>query len=153
MRIFARKRKVNMNRRIVLIVLAALALISSGCAKKSHVIKSIAIIGAPESALLVGEKFSLNVEITPEDADARAVAWSSSNPAVAKVNVDGCVLATGGGECEISATAGKASDKVAISVNDRDPARDEMGHTGNWRTEMGQNNYSNTFSVGNTGWK
>lgn len=151
MRIFAGKRKVIMNRRIVLIVLAALALISSGCAKKSHVIKSIAIIGAPESALLVGEKFSLNVEITPENAGVRAV-WSSSDPAVAKVNVDGCVLATGKGECEISATAGRASDKVTISVNDRDPARDEMGHTGNGRTQIGMNNSSRTFSVGNTGW-
>ena len=152
MRIFAGKRKVIMNRKIVLIVLTALALISTGCAKKSHVIKSIAIIGAPESAVLVGEKFSLNVDISPEDADARAVVWSSSDPAVAKVNADGHVLATGGGECEISATAGKASDKVAISVNDRDPARDEMGHVGTGKIERGRNNTFVTFSLGNTGW-
>ena len=44
------------------------------------------------------------MEITPEDAGA--VVWSSSDPAVAKVNANGYVLATGGGECEISATAG-----------------------------------------------
>lgn len=100
-------------------------MIATGCSKKQI---SIAITGAPESAVLVGEKFSLTVEITPEDAGA--VVWSSSDPAVAKVNANGYVLATGGGECEISATAGKASDKVAISVKDRDPARDEMGHVG-----------------------
>ena len=108
-----------------MIALAALTLIATGCSKKQI---SIAITGAPESAVLVGEKFSLTVEITPEDAGA--VVWSSSDPAVAKVNANGYVLATGGGECEISATAGKASDKVAISVKDRDPARDEMGHVG-----------------------
>ncbi len=121
-----------MNRRIVWIVQAALALISTGCAREPHATDespaiSIAIKGAPESAMLVGEKFSLNVEIMPEDIDAGIVVWSSSNPAVAKVNASGRVLATGKGECEISATAGRASDKVAISVNDRDPAKERWG--------------------------
>ena len=146
-----------MNRRIVWIIQAALALISTGCAREPHATDespaiSIAIKGAPESAMLVGEKFSLNVEITPEDADAGTVVWSSSDPAVAKVNAYGYVLATGKGECEISATAGRASDKVAISVNDRDPARDEMGHVGSGKTDQGRNNNTVTFSVGNTGW-
>ena len=157
MRIFAGKRRVIMNRRIVLIVLAVLTLIATGCSKK-HLdadepkVISIAIKGAPESAVLVGEKFSLTAEITPEDIDAGIVVWSSSDPAVAKVNANGRVLATGGGECEISATAGKASDKVAISVKDRDPARDEMGHVGSGKTDQGRNNNTDTFSLDNTGW-
>lgn len=122
-------------------------MIATGCSKKQI---SIAITGAPESAVLVGEKFSLTVEITPEDAGA--VVWSSSDPAVAKVNANGYVLATGGGECEISATAGKASDKVAISVKDRDPARDEMGHVGSGKTEYGRNNDNVYFQIGSSRW-
>ena len=98
--------------------------------------------------MLVGEKFSLNVEIMPEDIDAGIVVWSSSNPAVAKVNASGRVLATGKGECEISATAGRASDKVAISVNDRDPAKDAMGHVGSGKTVQGMNNGEVYFPIG-----
>ncbi len=90
--------------------------------------------------------------ITPEDAAVGAVVWSSSNPAVAKVDADGHVLAAGKGECEISATAEKASAKVSVSVKDRDPAKDEMGHQGAEKKIFGQNNNSTIFSIGNTGW-
>ena len=157
MRIFVGKRKVIMNRRLVLIVLAALALTATGCANKPQADDesaaiNIAIKGAPESAVLVGEKISLNVEITPAYNDAGTVVWSSSDPAVAKVNANGRVLATGGGKCEISATAGKASDKVVISVNDRNPANDEMGHVGNGKTTHGQNNGDVLFQIGGTRW-
>ncbi len=138
-----------MNRRIVLIILAAMTLVATSCNKKDQpagepepAVTSIVIKSAPESAMLVGEKFSLNVEIMPEDIDAGIVVWSSSNPAVAKVNASGRVLATGKGECEISATAGRASDKVAISVNDRDPAKDAMGHVGSGKTVQGMNDLS-----------
>ena len=155
MHIFAGKKRVIMNRRIVLIVLAALTLLAASCNKKDSLesaVTSIVIKGAPEPAMLVGEKFSLNVEIMPEDIDAGIVVWSSSNPAVAKVNASGRVLATGKGECEISATAGRASDKVAISVNDRDPAKDAMGHVGSEKTERGRNNGDVTFPIGSA-WK
>lgn len=157
MRIFAGKKRVIMNRRIVLIILAAMTLVATSCSQKHHAtdepaVTSIVIKSAPESAMLVGEKFSLNVEIMPEDIDAGIVVWSSSNPAVAKVNASGRVLATGKGECEISATAGRASDKVAISVNDRDPAKDAMGHVGSEKTERGRNNGDVTFPIGSAGW-
>ena len=142
-----------------MIVLAALVWIATGCDKgeketaaDDSAIISITITGAPESAVLVGEKISLDVEITPENADAGTIVWSSSNPAVAKVNAQGYVLATGGGKCEISATAGKASGKVEISVNDRDPAKDDMGHTGSGKTERGQNNSDVIFPIPDTRW-
>ena len=161
MRIFAAKRRVIMNRRIVLIALAALTLISTGCSKKHNPSGGaegepesnvLSITGAPESAVLVGEKFSLTVESLSDEVDAHAAVWSSSNSDVAKVNALGHVLATGKGECDIIATVGNAFKKVSISVNDRDPAIDEMGHVGNSKTERGQNGNSTTFSVGNTGW-
>ena len=158
MRIFAGKIKVIMNRRIVLIVLAALTLIATGCKKEPQdadepAAISIAIKGAPESAILVGEKFSLNAEITPEDTDAGTVVWSSSDPAVAKVNASGRVLATGKGQCDIVATVGMVSQKVSVSVNDRNPASDEMGHVGNGKTDRGRDNNSVTFSLSNLGWR
>lgn len=135
--------------------MAAMALVATSCNKNNQpagepesAVISIAIKGAPKSAVLVGEKFALNVEITPDDADAGTVVWSSSDLAVAKVNADGYVLATGSGKCEISATAGSVSDKVAVSVNDRDPAKDEMGHVGNGKTVQGQNNGEVFFKVG-----
>lgn len=135
--------------------MAAMTLVATSCNKKDQpagesesAVISIAIKGAPESAVLVGEKFALNVEITPEDTDARTVVWSSSDPAVAKVNANGYVLATGSGKCEISAKAGRASDKVAVSVNDRAPSKDEMGHVGNGKTVLGMNNGEVYFTVG-----
>ena len=149
-----------MNKRIVLIVLAALTLLAAGCNKKDQPSGepesagiSLVITGAPESAVVVGDQFDLKVVITPEDAAVGAVVWSSSNPAVAKVDADGHVLAAGKGESEISATAEKASAKVSVSVKDRDPAKDEMGHQGAEKKMFGQNNNSTIFSIGNTGWK
>ena len=148
-----------MNRNIVWIVLSALIVVATGCKKNDQPAGepasagiSLVITGAPESAVHVGEKFALNVEITPEDANVGTVVWSSSDPAVAKVNADGYVLATGKGECEILATAEKASAKVSVSVKDRDPAKDEMGHQGAEKKKFGQNNTSTVFSIGNTGW-
>ncbi len=142
-----------MNRRIVLIVLAALALIATGCRKKQQAgggsaTVSIAITGAPESAVLVGDKFALDVEITPEGAGAGPVVWSSSNPEVVKVDAEGRAVARGEGDCEITATAAGASGKLAVSVNHRDPAKDEMGHTGSAKVETERI----LFPIGNAGW-
>lgn len=147
-----------MNRRIILIAMAALALIATGCKKKHHPAGeptaseiTLAILDAPESEVLVGEKFKLTVEIIPSDADAGTVGWSSSDEAVAKVDGHGNVLATGSGECEISASIGQVSDKVSISVKDRNPATDKMGHSESSKTTNGQNNGTVNFSIDNTG--
>ena len=151
-----------MNGRFVLIVLAALTLTATGCKKKDHpaggsedepTTKAFSITGAPESAVLVGEKFSLTVESLFDEVDARTAVWSSSNTNVAKVNASGRVLATGKGKCNIVAKVGKVSRTVSVSVNDRNPAKDEMGHTENSKTDRGQNNNSVTFNVFDTGWK
>ena len=86
MRIFAEKRRVIMNRRIVLIALAALTLISTGCSKKHNPSGGaegepesnvLSITGAPESAVLVGGKFSLTVESL-----ANMTSWKEHNTIV-----------------------------------------------------------------------
>ena len=143
----------------LLLALMALTMIATGCNKKNQpagepevgpTINNLSIIGAPESAVLVGEKFSLTLEY---NVDVQTVEWSSSNPAVAKVNSTGHVLATGKGTCEISASNGKLSDKVSVSVNDRDPGKDEMGHVGVSKTTHGMDNHSYTFPINNTPWE
>ena len=136
----------------ILIALMALTLIATGCEKKgSTAIKDLSINGAPESAVLVGEKFSLTVESTSDDVDVQTAEWSSSDPAVAKVNADGRVLATGPGTCEISALIGEISAKVTVSVNDRNPFQDDMGHEGTSKTTQGRDNDKVHFSLGDTG--
>lgn len=145
-----------MKRGILLVALAALTLIAMGCKKTPDgetASKILSILGAPRSAVLVGEKFSLTVEKVSGDLDGQTVEWSSTNPAVAKVNASGRVLATGKGECEILASVGEASDKISVVVNDRNPATDEMGHVGSGKTNRGQNNSSVSFSVFDTGWQ
>ena len=151
-----------MKSRFVLAVWAVLTLIATGCNNKSNpeggskeepAAIVFSIKGAPESAVLVGEKFSLSVESLSDEVDAAAAVWSSSAPAVAKVNDKGRVLATGKGTCDIVATIGTVSQKVSVSVNDRGPATDEMGHVGSGKTDRGRDNNSVTFNVGNTGWR
>ena len=151
-------KSIIMIKRIVLIALATLILIATGCKKKHHfagepAVIVLSIIGAPESAVLVGEKFDLDVKITPEDADVHGVEWHSSDTTVAKVKAAGNVLATGAGSCEISASAGDLSDKVVVSVSSRDPERDEMGHSGSGITDRGRDGQSCTFWPGSTGWE
>ena len=149
----------------ILVALTALTLIATGCEKKAPhsgeeeedtpivepSVIDLSIIGAPESAVLVGEKFSLTVEITPDDVDVPTAEWSSSDPAVAKVNANGRVLATGPGTCDISASIGENSAIVTVSVNDRDPGKDAMGHEGASKTTQGKNNDKTHFSLGDTG--
>ena len=69
------------------------------------------------------------------------------------MNATGRVLATGKGKCNIVATVGEISSWVSVSVKDRNPATDEMGHIGSGRTTNGRNNQSTEFSLGETGWK
>ena len=135
----------------ILIAMTALTLIATGCEKKAPTVQSLSIIGAPESAVLVGEKFSLTLEYTPDDVDVQIAEWSSSNPAVAKVNSNGRVLATGLGTCEISASIGEISANVSVSVDDRDPGKDAMGHEGASKTTQGKDNDRTHFSLGDTG--
>ena len=136
-------------------ILAALSLIATGCNKHHNPVdeppvKTLSIIGAPESAVTVGEKFSLAVETSSDNVDVQTVEWSSSDPTVAKVNDAGRVLATGKGECQILASVGPETDTVSICVNDRDPANDEMGHVGDSKILRGQNNQSSRFSISDT---
>ena len=55
-----------------------------------------------EKSLLLGEEFTLNATVTPENATYKDVEWSSSDPSVASVDSDGKVRAIKEGTCTIS---------------------------------------------------
>jgi uncharacterized protein YjdB len=72
-----------------------------------------------ESLTLVkGTNETLNATITPADATDKAVAWSSSDPSIATVDVTGKVTAIAGGSTTITATTheGNFTGECKVSV-------------------------------------
>ncbi len=77
------------------------------------------IVTLPQPGLAVG--FSIQAGDTVKDANGatltgRAVTWSSSNTAVARVTQDGVITAVGRGTAEIKAASGEKSGSATIGV-------------------------------------
>jgi len=74
--------------------------------------------GGASTSLLIGE--TLQLTATAYDADGNvlltAIRWLSSAPGVAEVTGNGLVTAKTGGQADIQATAGPASDAVTVEV-------------------------------------
>lgn len=68
------------------------------------------------ASINVGETVQLTAEIDPEDAIVTTVTWSSSNEKVATVDETGLVTGVGGGNADITATAGEKSATCKITV-------------------------------------
>lgn len=83
-------------------------------AKKIIPVESVTLDKA-ELALVKGDEVTLTATVKPDDATDKAVAWTTSNEAVATV-VDGKVKAVGGGSATITAQAGEQSASCAITV-------------------------------------
>lgn len=64
----------------------------------------------------VGDEITLKVTLTPADADPAKLVWSTDNERVARYQ-DGVIKVKGPGTARIMATAGNASDKVDIYVD------------------------------------
>ncbi len=80
-------------------------------------------LSSTEVALQAGERHRLTATVTPADGGASALAWSSSDEAVATVGPDGTVRATGAGEAVVTATSTitpsvTATADVAVSEAD-----------------------------------
>ncbi|MGV8092089.1 MAG: Ig domain-containing protein [Mangrovibacterium sp.] len=73
-----------------------------------------------ELSLVVGAEATLTATVAPEDATDKTVTWSSSAPAVAKVEVDengvATVTALAAGTAEIIAKAGGKEGKCVVTV-------------------------------------
>ena len=63
-----------------------------------------------------GENRTLKATVQPENATEKTVQWTSSDNAVATVDQDGTVTATGGGKATISATSGGVSASCSVDV-------------------------------------
>ena len=70
-------------------------------------------INETEAELLVGEKYQLEAQLSPDNATDKSVTWTSTNDAVAVVDENGLVTAVGSGSCMIKATANDGSGKSA----------------------------------------
>ena len=68
------------------------------------------------AALAPGQNLSLTLTVEPDGASDKAVAWSTSNAAVAVVNSMGTVSAIAGGSATISAASGNGRSASAIVV-------------------------------------
>ena len=78
----------------------------------------VTVSGLPETTeFYVGDTFTLDAKITPEDVDNPSIVWSSSNNDVATVSKSGSVKLLAEGEAEIRATASNGvSDSIFVSV-------------------------------------
>lgn len=63
-----------------------------------------------------GENRTLKATVQPDNATEKTVQWTSSDNAVATVDQDGTVTATGGGKATISATSGGVSASCSVDV-------------------------------------
>ena len=73
-------------------------------------------LNRPSLILTVGEEETLAVTLFPNNATEKTVTWSSSSPAIAKVDGGGTVTAISEGQAEITATAGKCSVICSVVV-------------------------------------
>ena len=82
--------------------------------------KTIAVTGIRLSETSIklnkGENRTLKATVQPDNATEKTVQWTSSDNAVATVDQDGTVTATGGGKATISATSGGVSASCSVDV-------------------------------------
>ncbi|MBO4756401.1 MAG: Ig domain-containing protein, partial [Bacteroidales bacterium] len=88
-------------------------------------------------SLKVGESVKLTATIKPADATDKTITWSSSNPAVAKVE-NGTVTAISEGSAVITAKAGEKSATCSVTVKNPDEPDepDEPSATGVVETQQ-----------------
>lgn len=90
--------------------------------KKPAKVTQIAIEGAPDGALKVGDTAVLTAKVTPDDAVDQTVSWSSDNTAAVSVNDKGEITALAVGSAKVTATANDGSGvsaSVTITVEEK----------------------------------
>lgn len=106
------------------------ATVTAATASGASASVTIAVTAAPEKKKVTGvsldqydltlyqneEAVQLTAAVTPADADDAAVAWSTTNAAVAQVDQTGCVTAGDPGVCVITASAGSYRASCVVTV-------------------------------------
>lgn len=70
-------------------------------------------LSSSSAELTTGETMQLTATVSPSNTTDKSVTWSSTNTAVATVDGDGKVTATGSGQCNIVATTADGSNRIA----------------------------------------
>ena len=74
-------------------------------------------LNAANKTLTVGETFTLEATVSPENTDNKTVTFTSSDASVATVDANGVVKAVKAGKATITATCGDVSAVCEITVN------------------------------------
>jgi hypothetical protein len=93
-------------------------------------------LNATEMSLLIGETFQLTATVIPDNATDQAVAWASSDEAVATVDENGLVTAVNAGETAITVTAGGMFAVCNITVQLMPTIGDFYYSDGSYSTEL-----------------
>lgn len=78
--------------------------------------------------LNIGENYTLNAKITPNNATNKKVKWSSSNTSVATISGDGKLTAISGGATIITATTDDGEYTATCSVNVKNVINNDEGN-------------------------
>lgn len=76
-------------------------------------VSSVSISAGPTGTFYVGQQFSFNATIAPNNATNQSIKWTSSDNSIATVNDYGLVTAVNEGEVTITATAADDKEKKA----------------------------------------
>jgi uncharacterized protein YjdB len=109
----------NMKKLIVL--LGAVSIFLTSCNKEEETasasVSSIVVVPVTLT-IYVGSTRQVQAFVFPDNASDKALTWSSSNEAVASVDVFGDVTALSGGAATITATAGGKTAACLVTVTD-----------------------------------
>ena len=109
----------NMKKKLFLLMLAAVALVSCKETKEPDVEVTAVRLSSNAISLVAGSIRQLTAEVVPSNASKKTVSWESSDAAVASVNQEGIVTAVSPGEATVSASAVNgvmASCKVTVTA-------------------------------------
>lgn len=102
-----------------LILGAALSLLAISCKKEeaAPVIEVTSVsLNNSVIGLYIGENYTLEATVRPDNANDKTVLWSSSKPEIASVDANGKVTAVAEGTAVITAKAGKKTANCSVSV-------------------------------------
>lgn len=105
-------------KKYLVVVLAAITFVLAGCQEGGGNKYTSIRFKNTEITLAQGESMSLNVLYEPTTLDAPVCEWSSSNPAVVKVDANGNIEALEIGEANITAKLGDLEAVCKVSVKD-----------------------------------
>jgi uncharacterized protein YjdB len=106
-------------------------LIAESITEKVYTVETIAIDNPDKTEIMINEPLQLSATITPAEASANTVTWTSSDQTVATVDATGLVRGVAAGTADITATSGGVtSAAVTITVTNEVAETNVSAETG-----------------------